>query len=208
MSLFLKSNGHTCWPSQAFCLHQVWKKSSWCCSSSGSKCVYIQDGRQAAILNDIKNLFDVHNPQTMPDLGVNYLIHTDVLSVRVPPAELNISAFPPVLRDWKIKGLGMSSLVYATGHIKDPMPLIEKRRGLSPGGRFPPSFIHLVIIITRLNKLYNCMFLPWRWPQMPTGRKTPHSNSKRSTDLRIYTHLFNVSMLECVKTNLYTVMSH
>ena len=59
-----------------------------------------------------------------------------------------ISDFPPVLRDWVIKGLGMSSLVYATGHIKDPVPLIAKRRGLSPGGRFPPSFIHQVIIIT------------------------------------------------------------
>ena len=83
-----------------------------------------------------------------------------MLSVQVPPTELNISSFPPVLRDWEIKGLGMSSLVYATGHIKDRMPLIEKRRGLSPGGRFPPSFIHLVIIITGLNKLYNCMFSP------------------------------------------------
>ena len=71
---------------------------------------------------------------------------------------------PPVLRDWVIKGLGMSSLVYVTGHIKDPVPLIEKRRGLSPGGRFPPSFIHQVIIITGLNKLFNCMFSPWRWP--------------------------------------------
>ena len=69
--------------------------------------------------------------------------------------------FPPVLRDWVIKGLGMSSLVYATGHIKDPVPLITKRRGLSLGGRFPPSFIHQVIIITGLNK---CMFSPWRWP--------------------------------------------
>ena len=68
--------------------------------------------------------------------------------------------FPPVLRDWESKGVGMSSLVYATGHIKDPVPLIEKRRGLSPGGRFPPSFIHQVIIITGLNKLYNCMFSP------------------------------------------------
>ena len=85
---------------------------------------------------------------------------TDVLSVRVPPAELNISAFPPVLRDWVTKGLGMSSLVYATGHIKDPVPLIGKRRGLSPGGRFPPGFIHRVIIITGLNKLYDCMFSP------------------------------------------------
>ena len=50
--------------------------------------------------------------------------------------------FPPVLRDWVIKGLGMSSLVYATGHIKDPVPLIEKRRGLSPGGRWSgPGFL-------------------------------------------------------------------
>ena len=80
--------------------------------------------------------------------------------LRVPPVELNISAFPPVLPDWVIKGLGMSSLVYATGHIKDPVPLIAKRRGLSPGGRFPPSFIPQVIIITGLNKLYNCMFSP------------------------------------------------
>ena len=83
-----------------------------------------------------------------------------MLSVRVPPVELSISAFPPVLRNWVIKGLGMSSLVYATGHIKDPVPLIEKRRGLSPGGWFSPSFIHQVIIITGLNKLYNCAFLP------------------------------------------------
>ena len=67
--------------------------------------------------------------------------------------------FPPVLPDWVNKGLGMSSLVYATGHIKNPVPLIEKRRGLSPGGRFPPSFIHQ-LIITGLNKLYNCMFSP------------------------------------------------
>ena len=36
----------------------------------------------------------------------------------------------------------------------------RKEKGLSPGGRFPPSFIHLVIIITGLNKLYSCMFSP------------------------------------------------
>ena len=82
-----------------------------------------------------------------------------MLSVRVL-AGLNISVPPPVLCDWVINGLGMSSLVYATGHIKDPVPLIEKRRGLSPGDRFPPSFIHQVIIITGLNKLCNCMFSP------------------------------------------------
>ena len=76
-----------------------------------------------------------------------------MLSVQVSLVELNTSAFPPVLRDWVIKGLGMSSHVYATGHIKDPMPLTKKRRGLSPGGRFPPSFIRQVIIITGVNKL-------------------------------------------------------
>ena len=50
----------------------------------------------------------------------------------------------------------MSSRVCATGHIKDPVPLIEKRRGLSPSGLFHLSFIHQVIIITGLNKLYDC----------------------------------------------------
>ena len=64
--------------------------------------------------------------------------------------------------------------------IKDPVPLIEKRRGLSPGGRFPPSFIHQVIIITGLNNLYDCMFSPGIWPQMPTGRKTSGGNEGRS----------------------------
>ena len=81
-----------------------------------------------------------------------------MLSVRVL-AGLNISV-PPGLRDWVIKGLGMYSRVCVTGHIKDPVPLIEKRRGFSPGGRFPPSFIHQVVIITRLNKLYDCMSSP------------------------------------------------
>ena len=39
-----------------------------------------------------------------------------------------------------------------TGHIKDPMPLVKKSRVLCPGSRFPPSFIHKVMI-TGLNKL-------------------------------------------------------
>ena len=78
---------------------------------------------------------------------------------------------PPVPHDWAIKGIVqpcLSDLAY-----KDPVPLIEKRRGLSPGGRFPPSFIHQVIIITGPNKLCDCMPSPWRWHQTPTGRKPP-----------------------------------
>ena len=54
----------------------------------------------------------------------------------------------------------MSGRVCVTGHIKDSVPLNEKSRALCPGGRFPPSFIHQVIIIPGLNKLYNRMFLP------------------------------------------------
>ena len=110
---------------------------------------------EGADFNDVRQRFyQVPSLQVFLKAAVLYRL------VRVPPAELNISAFPPVLRDWVIKGRGMSSLVYATGHIKDPVPLIAKRRGLAPGGRFPPSFIHQVIIITGLNKLYNCMFSP------------------------------------------------
>ena len=63
--------------------------------------------------------------------------------------------------------------VCATGHIKNPVPLVEKSRASYPGGRFPLSFIHqVIIIITGLQKLYDCMFLPWRWSEMPTWRKT------------------------------------
>ena len=47
----------------------------------------------------------------------------------------------------------MFSRVCVTGHIKDPVPLINKSRILCSGGRFPPSLIHQVIIITGLNKL-------------------------------------------------------
>ena len=65
-----------------------------------------------------------------------------MLSDRVPLAELNISASSQCSVTGK--GLGVSSCVCATGHIKDPVPLIKKRRGLTPGGRFPPSFIHQV----------------------------------------------------------------
>ena len=47
----------------------------------------------------------------------------------------------------------MSSRVCATGHIQDPVPLVEKSRASCPGGRFPPSFFHQVIIITESNTL-------------------------------------------------------
>ena len=39
------------------------------------------------------------------------------------------------------KGLGMSSRVCATGHIKDPVPLIEKSRASCPSGSPLVSFI-------------------------------------------------------------------
>ena len=55
--------------------------------------------------------------------------------------------FPPVVHDWVQKGLGMSSRVCVTGHIKDPVPLIEKSRASCPGGRCPPSFIALKVTL-------------------------------------------------------------
>ena len=67
---------------------------------------------------------------------------------------------PPEVHDWVIQGLGMSCRVCATGHTKDPVQLIEKSRASCPGGRFPPSFIRQVIIITGLSMLYGCMFPP------------------------------------------------
>ena len=64
--------------------------------------------------------------------------------------------------EWIIKGLAIPRRVLhvcVTGHMrKYPVPLIEKSRASCPGGRFPHSFIHQVISITGLNKLYDCMF--------------------------------------------------
>ena len=47
----------------------------------------------------------------------------------------------------------LSVLVVLTASSSMNVELIEKRRGLSPSGRVPPSCIHQVIIITGLNKL-------------------------------------------------------
>ena len=54
----------------------------------------------------------------------------------------------------------MSSRVFATGHIKDPVPLIKKSRALCHGSRVPPSFIHRIIIIPGLNISSTTMFSP------------------------------------------------
>ena len=48
-----------------------------------------------------------------------------------PPRETEHFGFPPVLRDWVIKGPGMSSRVCAAGHTKDPMPLIGNEKGIA-----------------------------------------------------------------------------
>ena len=55
---------------------------------------------------------------------------------------LTALTFPPVVPDWVMKDHDRSSHVCATGHIKDPVPLVEKSRVSCPGGGCPPSFIH------------------------------------------------------------------
>ena len=68
--------------------------------------------------------------------------------------------FDSPIHDWVIKDLACPAVsCCATGHINDPVSLIEMSRASYPGGRFPPSFIHQVIIITGLNN-YDCMFSP------------------------------------------------
>ena len=61
----------------------------------------------------------------------------------------------------------MSSSVCPTGHIKDPVPLIEK----SIGHPFP--------VVDHHRTEYDCMSSPWRWLQMPTGRKTSTQNKQK-----------------------------
>ena len=65
--------------------------------------------------------------------------------------------FPPVVHDWVNKGLGMSSRVCATGHIKDPVPVIEK----ITGGRFPSSFkFHSLSYHQHLSECYTTVCSP------------------------------------------------
>ena len=53
------------------------------------------------------------------------------------------------------------------------MPLIGKSRALCPGGRIPPSFIHQVIIITGLNRLYSVCCRPEYGLRCRQGIKPP-----------------------------------
>ena len=73
------------------------------------------------------------------------------------PTSLNKSSPHKILF---LRPTSMFSRVCATDHIKDPVPLIEMIRASCPGGRFFHTFIHQIIIITGLNKLYNCIFSP------------------------------------------------
>ena len=91
---------------------------------------------------------------------VQLLTNGSAVRICLVPEHFDLSRPWPVVHDWVNKGLGMSSRVCATGHIKDLVPLIEESRASCPSGRFPPSLLHQVIIITRLNKLYICMFFP------------------------------------------------
>ena len=47
-----------------------------------------------------------------------------------------------VVHDWVIKGLVMSTRVYASECIKDPVLLIEKRRASRPVVGFSPRTFH------------------------------------------------------------------
>ena len=95
------------------------------------------------------------------------------------PKEKSTQIIDAVLPHWPYGWTGPNTI--AMNHKQQQQLIIEKRRGLSPGGWIPPSFIHQVIIITGLNKLYDCMLSPWRWPEMPTGRKTSTQTKTQTT---------------------------
>ena len=98
------------------------------------------------------------------------------------------------------KGLGMSSRVCATGHLKDPVPLIEKSRASCPSGRFPPSCIHLVIIITGLNRLYDLCFRPEDGLRCRQGVKPP---------IKLKHQLFRVPSIAAIQGNcIMQIFSH
>ena len=76
-----------------------------------------------------------------------------------------------------IKSLGMSSRVCATGHIKDPVPLVEKSRALCPGGRHSHLYMTVVFLVLSLFRL------PRRRHRHP-----PASDEKRLTKYLLYNY--------------------
>ena len=78
---------------------------------------------------------------------------------------------PSACMVWVNKGIGSPAVsACATGHIKDPLPLIEKSRASCPRWSVSSySFIHQVIIITGLNKLVIQLYVLAL--KMPSGRR-------------------------------------
>ena len=66
------------------------------------------------------------------------------------------------MMEWVLaeEGMGELRVMFLPGSWLSSR-LLEKSRASCPGGRFPPSFIHQVIIITGLDKLYVSLFSPW-----------------------------------------------
>ena len=56
--------------------------------------------------------------------------------------------FPTVAHDCVIKGLGISSLVCATGHKKEPLPFIMYCRALCHSGAFHSDLVIAIMITT------------------------------------------------------------
>ena len=52
----------------------------------------------------------------------------------------HLAGFQAVVHDCIMKGLGMSSRVCVTGHLKVHVPLIKKSRASCRSGRFSPNF--------------------------------------------------------------------
>ena len=81
-----------------------------------------------------------HHQCRIPDFGVHHGLLVGVS---------NCSTVPPRLGNQRLWYVQLCLCDWA-----DPLSLIENRRASCPGGRFPSSFIHQVIIITGLNNLY------------------------------------------------------
>ena len=85
----------------------------------------------------------------------------------------------------------MSSRVCATGHIKYPVPLIERSKASCPGGRFSPSFIHQIIILTGLNKYTNVCSRPEDGLRCRQGVKAPFKLKTQTQTSSVWPMLSN-----------------
>ena len=153
-------------------------------ASHYTRCHYVDSSVLVIMVLLLRRLVSRHNYLKH---CTSLLLYADLWQGFVPHVR-NVPTLPGS-GQWSMTG--MASPVCATGHIKDPVPLLGKRRALYPGGRFAWSCIHTSeIIITDWISYNTTIMITMVWSRMRmttwlTSLLTPYPRVRR-VELTLY----------------------